>query len=71
MSKWRRLERDLRRLLMVVAAQSGARLVELRTTGGSHIRASFDRGGPLFTSSTPGDVRTIKNFKARAKRVLR
>ena len=64
-------ERDLSRLLSAVAMRAGARLVELRKTGGNHVRARFDRGGPMFISSTPNDVRAIKNAAAMAKRVLR
>jgi hypothetical protein len=60
--------RDLNRLLLAIAAEAGARLVEIRS---GHVRASFDRGGPMFISSTPSDVRAIKNTAATARRVLR
>ena len=49
-------DRDLSRLLSAVAMRAGARLVELRKTGGNHVRARFDRGGPMATfarSKTP------------------
>ena len=64
-------DRDLSRPSSAVAMRAGARLVELRKTGGNHVRARFDRGGPMFISSTPSDVRAIKNTAAMAKRVLR
>ena len=64
-------DRDLNRLLLAVAMRAGARLVELRKTGGNHVRARFDRGGPMFISSAPSDVRAIKNTAAMVRRVLR
>ena len=62
--------RDLSRLLSAIAAEANARLIELRKTNGGHVRASFDRGGPMFISSTPSDVRAIKNTAAMARRVF-
>jgi len=64
-------QRSLRHLLTTIAEQAGARLIGIQRTGGGHVRASFDRGGPLFMASTPSDVRAIRNFKAQARRVLR
>ena len=55
--------RDLSRLLSAIAAEANARLIELRKTNGGHVRASFDRGGPMFISSTPSDVRAIKKHR--------
>jgi hypothetical protein len=66
-----RYDRDLERLLATLALQANAKLVEIRKTNGGHIRPSFDRGGPMFISSTPSDVRSIKNTLADAKRKLR
>ena len=67
-----RRERDLQRLLSAIAEQANARLVEIRKTNGGHVRARFDRGGPLFLSATPSDnVRTIKNDAAQARLLLR
>jgi hypothetical protein len=63
--------RDLERLLAMIALQNAARPVEIRKTSGGHIRASFDRGSALFISSTPSDVRSIKNTAAMARRGLR
>ena len=62
---------DLERLFATLALQANAKLVEIRKTNGGHIRARFDRGGPMFNSSKPSDVRAIKNTAAMAKRVLR
>jgi hypothetical protein len=64
-------ERELEKLLAAIAQQADARLVELRKTNGGHVRASFDRGGSLFMSPTPSDIRSIKNFRAQARRALR
>jgi hypothetical protein len=65
-------DRDLSRLLSAIAAEAGARLVGIRKTNGGHIRASFDRGGPLFLAATPSDnARALKNDAAQAKRLLR
>ena len=65
-------ERELEKLLAAIAQQADARLVELRKTNGGHVRASFDRGGLLFMSSTPSDnARTLRNDAAQAKRLLR
>jgi hypothetical protein len=64
-------DRDLNRLLSAIAAEAGARLVEIRKTNGGHIRASFDRGGILFVSSTPSDYRDHQITKAQARRALR
>jgi hypothetical protein len=64
-------QHDLQRLLSAVAEQAHARLISIRRTNGGHVQARFDRGAPLFTGSTPSDWRSIKNFKAQAKRALR
>jgi hypothetical protein len=64
-------DRDLSRLLSAIAAEAGARLVEIRKTNGGHVKARFDRGEILFISSTPGDYRDHQNTKSQAKRVLR
>jgi hypothetical protein len=61
--------RDLERLLATIALRTNG--VEIRKTNGGHIRARFDRGRPLFLSSTPSDIRTIKNDAAVARRALR
>ena len=58
-------ERELAKVLPVVAEQANARLVDIRKTNGGHVRRRFDRG-------TPSDrVRTIKNDAAQARRLLR
>lgn len=49
--------RDLHRLLEHVAAEAGARLLELRQTNGNHLRARFDRGTLVYISGTPSDRR--------------
>ena len=65
-------ERELCQLLSQIAERGNARLIEIRKTNGGHVRARFDRGGPLFLSATPSDnVRTIKNDAAQARRLLR
>jgi hypothetical protein len=66
-----RYNRDLERLLATLALKANAKLVEIRKTHGGHIGARFDRGGLLFMSSTPSDVRSIRNFRAQVKRALR
>ena len=67
-----RRERDLQRLLSAIAEQANARLIEIRKTNGGHVRARFDRGGPLFLAATPSDnVRALKNDVAQAKQLLR
>ena len=48
----RRWERDLRRIPGVVA---------LELTGGSHIKLRLTNGRFVFASSSPSDVRTIRN----------
>src|SRR5262249_27932787 len=55
----------------MITLQNEARLIEIRKTNGGHIRANFDRGPALFISSTPSDVRSIKNTAAMARRALR
>jgi hypothetical protein len=67
----RRRERELRRLLIALAERTNAHLVALEQTNGGHIRARFDRGGPIFASATPSDARSDKNLTAQAKRMLR
>ena len=64
-------DRDLERLLATVALQANAKLVEVRKTNHGHIKARFDRGPLVFTSSTPSEWRTTKNLKAQARRALR
>jgi hypothetical protein len=66
-----RYNRDLERLLATIALRANAKLVEIRKTNGGHVRARFDRGGLLFLSSTPSDIRTIKKDAAQAKRLFR
>ena len=61
-------DRELSQVLSAVANQAGARLIELKKTGGGHVRARFDREAPIFTSSTPGDWRSVKNFRSQVKR---
>jgi hypothetical protein len=64
-------ERELCQLLSQIAERGDARSIEIRKTDGGHIPARFDRGRPLFLSSTPSDIRTIKNDAAVARRALR
>jgi hypothetical protein len=65
-------ERELCQLLSQIAERGNARLIEIRKTNGGHVRARFDRGGPLLLSAPPSDnVRTIKNDAAQARRLLR
>jgi hypothetical protein len=65
-------ERELCQLLSQIAERGNARLIEIRKTNGGHVRARFDRGGPLFLSATPSDnVGTIENDAAQARRLLR
>jgi hypothetical protein len=64
----------LSRLLSAIAAEAGARLVEIKTTGSGHKKVVLDRNGfsiGLVTSSTPSDYRSTKNFEAFARRQLR
>ena len=63
--------REIEKLLTVLSDEANAKLVELQKTNGGHVKARFDRGGLLFTSSTPSDWRTTRNLKAQAKRALR
>jgi hypothetical protein len=70
MSDMTKHQRVLKRLLTAIAEQTNTKLIQLRKTNGGHLRARFDRGGPIFTGSTPSDVRAVKNFKAQARRVL-
>jgi hypothetical protein len=67
-------DRDLRQMLKVVAAQAGARLVEIRTTGSGHKRGLMARGGrtvAVICPSTPSDRRSMLNTQADARRLLR
>lgn len=70
-SAMRHIERELKRALADVALRDGARLVEIKRTGGGHYSGLFDNGRIVFTSSTPSDWRAIRNLKAQAKRALR
>jgi hypothetical protein len=62
-------DRELHQILSQIGEPANAKLVEIRKTNGGHVRASFDRGGPMFIS--PSDVRAIKNTAATARRVSR
>lgn len=67
-------ERELDHLFSTTAEQYGAQFVGLRPTGRGHYEAAFNKGGALvriFLSATPGDVRTIHNDAAQARRLLR
>jgi hypothetical protein len=64
-------ERELYQLLSQIAERANARLIEIRKTNGGHVRARFDRGGLLFLSSTPPDIRATQNDAAQARRLLR
>jgi hypothetical protein len=65
--RWREIEK----LLTVIAEQADANLLELKPTRGGHVRARFDRGGPVFVAATPSDWRAIRNIEALARRALR
>lgn len=42
---------------------------DVRKTGGNHFRVQHPKTGTLiFTSSTPGDSRAVRNFRAQLKR---
>jgi hypothetical protein len=65
-------ERELEKILSAVAERGNARLIEIRKTNGGHVRARFDRGGPLFLAATPSNnARTLRNDAAQARRLLR
>ena len=64
--------RELCQLLSQIAERGNARLIEIRKTNGGHVRARFDRCGPLFLAATPSDnARTLRNDVAQARRLLR
>jgi hypothetical protein len=57
-----RLARDLKRIPGVT---------QVTVTRGDHYRLHLANGSSVFTGSTPGDVRTIRNTTARIRRMLR
>jgi hypothetical protein len=62
--------RDLKRELAAVAQPYGAKLVNIQTTGGSHLRATISYGAGtfgVFTGLTPSDRRTNKQQSAFVK----
>jgi hypothetical protein len=70
----RRHEREVRRILAAIAEENEARLVGLKYTGRSHLRALFVKGRVTATitlSNSPSDFRTYRYVVADAKRVLR
>jgi hypothetical protein len=70
----RRVERDLRRQLHLIAEQNGAQLLLVETTRGGHLRAVFRKGSrviPQIVAATPSDVRAARNAAAATRRLLR
>jgi hypothetical protein len=70
----RRVERDLRRQLHLIAEQTGAHLLMVETTNGGHLRAVFRKGSRIICQvvpATPSDVRSIRNTAAVPRRLLR
>jgi len=67
-------ERSLKRLLTTIVEQAHARLFSIKQTNGGHMRATFSKGGGtvrMSLSATPSDIRTVRNDRAHAKRLLR
>jgi hypothetical protein len=58
----RRLERELERIPDVVL---------VLPTNGNHLKLILRNGKSVFTSSTPGDWRTMKNLQAQVRRFMR
>jgi hypothetical protein len=50
-------DRDLSRLLSAIAAEANSKLLLIQRTGSGHLKARFDRGGPVFISGMPSDYR--------------
>jgi hypothetical protein len=71
----RRELRDAERMLSVIAAEAGARLVGIETTGGDHYRVRFLMAGGgvvhITIANTPSDHRSRLNARAYARRLLR
>jgi hypothetical protein len=44
---------------------------QVTVTSGRHYRLTLANGSSVFTGSTPGDVRSIRNAAARIRRMLR
>ncbi len=59
-----RMPRELRRL----AQRALARGWRIEVRGSGHLSWIPPRGRIVFTSSTPSDPRTVKNFRAQLKR---
>jgi hypothetical protein len=70
-----RHERDLRRTLLVIAAESGARLVTIETTGGGHRRVIYERHGVLLKQAASATLSDRwygrQKMEADARRLLR
>jgi hypothetical protein len=70
----RRNEREVRRILAVIAEENDAKLVGIEYTGRSHLKAVLVKGRVTATitiPSSPSDVRTYRNIEALARRLLR
>jgi hypothetical protein len=69
-----RHERDLRRLMLALADEGGARFVALQPTRGGHSRAVLNKSGvdvSLIAGASPSDRRWQRSFTAFARRTLR
>jgi hypothetical protein len=56
-----RRQRDLRRLLVDIAEQHGAKLVDIRNTNGGHLRATFAKDKTniaMILGSSPGRLQS-------------
>ena len=67
-------DRDLKRLLTIIADRANARL-QIRRTGSGHQKATFLKAAGtsfnVIAPSTPSDHRSIKNMIAFTRRQLR
>jgi hypothetical protein len=70
-----RSQRDLFRVLLAIAHQNEAKLIEIAQTNGGHKRAIFRaRTGAevsLICANTASDWRASRNVEALARRLLR
>lgn len=58
------MKKDIRKLA-ALARRAGW---SVEYTGGGHLRWVPPQGGPVYSASTPSDLRVLANMKARLRR---
>jgi hypothetical protein len=68
-------QHELKKVLGMIAQQSGATLVSIAVTGSGHMRLTFENKGgargSITAASSPSSCGSLRRVKADARRLLR